>query len=324
MLNVHKNDPLMGCEIHKLSKNEWDDVKNEIMMIEHQFSDNLRDSEEDLRSILDYDDNVFLLLKKNDKIIGYAAGARLEKFQEIHGIKEDSHYGLDDTFYLESWIVEKNFRSTGLGTHLLNHLFLRVKSKKILYLSGHFADDYGEKLGGIQQMTFSEWYETNKRYKYCRIHLSEASWIESCKTMISIESILAGFSSVIFAVLFSLNFSETILFALLAIIPSIGLFIYSAEKSSDAIDERIPISYVKTLVYYNFAVVFLFVSMSIVVYDFIERTSIDLPDMLKFLILIAIAAGGSFRWFKDGVWLLRDDQKMEYLRALEKGMRFTV
>jgi len=322
-MNGIKDDPLVGCEIIQLKKDDWDDMMDDIIKIELEFQDRLRDSKEDLKLILNFSDSVFLLLKKDDKIIGYAAGSRLEDFKQIPGVKEDAHFGLNDTFYLESWIILKKYQNAGYGRHLLNHLFLKVKARKFSYLTGHFSKNYGVKLGGIQQITFPKWYGRN-RFKYCRIHLSEASWIESCKTMITVESILAGFTAVILAVLLSISSSEIIPFALFAIISSIGLFIYSAEKSTDAIDERVPITYINTLVYYNFAVTLLFIGMSIIIYDYIDRNITDWPFQFKLMILVFIAVGGSFRWVKDGIWLLDDDKKMEYLRALEKGMRFTV
>jgi ribosomal protein S18 acetylase RimI-like enzyme len=131
-----------GCDIVVVSKDEWDQYRSEIIQIENVFPSTLRDTESYLRSILDFDKPIFLVARIDGRPVGYLAGAALESFSEIPGVKQDPHCGMKDTIYLESHAVLEEFQSRGIGKFLMRNFVLRARQLDYQYIAAHVKQGF--------------------------------------------------------------------------------------------------------------------------------------------------------------------------------------
>src|SRR5207245_6606415 len=98
-----------------------------------------------LKTISNQGNSIFLIAKMDSKTVGYIAGGELEFFGQIRGVKEDAHFGVGDTAYIESLAVLSDYQGEGVAKYLMRAFLLRAKKKKFHYVSGHMRSGYAEK-----------------------------------------------------------------------------------------------------------------------------------------------------------------------------------
>ena len=307
-----------------LDPKDWPSVRDALMAIENSsFSETIADSAEDFEKMLKLNNSIFVIAECDRDIIGYAGGGRLEDFQEIPGVKEDLHFGLKDTFYIESFAVSEKFRGKGVGRGLMRALLLRVKKSGFRWTSAHGRADVVQRWGGMTTESFNDWYHTGKTFDYFRRDLSFGDWIESSKSMVLAESILAGFSAVVLSII-STQLSTNILVqvALAFEVGAVTLLILAAEETTDALDKRDLTTYARALVYYNFGVVLLLSGLASYLFQLSFGTQ-AVPTTLgpvafRVIALLLTTVLGWF-WLWDSVWLLFRKNRLEWVYALEFG-----
>ncbi len=314
--------PPDGCEIVEVKPGAWDSaLEQSIMNLESVFPPELMDPPSYLKSISEQQNAIFLVAKMEGKIVGYIVGGELERFGDISGVKEDAHFGIGDTVYAESIAVLPDYQGKGIGRHLLRAFLLRAHRKKFRYVAAHAPEGYAEKWGGTLFRQVGNYYGSNRTYEYFRREIRSGSWLEGCRSLMTVQAILSGFSATVLAVLFSVHLPGFGYPAIAFVIIALTLFIYSAEKSTDALDQLNPNVYVNSLVVYNFAVTFFLVgvSLSVLAYGLfywseITSSSIYLASILLGVFIPIIA---SLHWFIDGFWLLRRTNRLSLPSALE-------
>lgn len=112
----------IGARVHVLEKGEWQRLRADILAIERAtYEDGRRDSEEDLRQMVEGEDAFGLvLLRRTDhgeRVLGYAFGGPVEQYS-ADGPREDPMRGLRNTFYSANITVAGKERGAGLGLRL--------------------------------------------------------------------------------------------------------------------------------------------------------------------------------------------------------------
>ncbi len=195
----------VGLAIVKIEPGTWTTkLEQGIMNIEQVFPVSLQDSISYLKWIANLPDSVFLVAKMNDLIVGYTAGAKLEYFGDISGVTRDPHFGVEDTFYLESVAVLKSEQSKGVGKQLLRAILLRARKNNFRYISGHMRKGFAEKWRGVPLAQFADYYRTGEVYEYFRRELKFGSWTAGCRSVINVQAILAGFAALILVTLLTI------------------------------------------------------------------------------------------------------------------------
>lgn len=113
---------VVGARLHVLEKGEWNRFKADILAIERStYEEGRRDSEEDLRQMVEAEDGIGLVLIRRtdhgERVLGYAFGGPVEQYQ-ADGPRDDPMRGLGNTFYSANITVAANERGAGLGLRL--------------------------------------------------------------------------------------------------------------------------------------------------------------------------------------------------------------
>jgi len=318
-----------GCEILEVRPETWTrQFEQEIMKIEQVFPVSLRDTAAYLKWISELEDSVFLVAKMNDSIVGYVAGAGLEQFGDIPGTKQDPHFGVGDTVYLESFAVLGDYQGKGIGRQLIKAFLLRTKKKNFRFVSGHMHEGFAQRWRGISLQQFQDYYQTGQVFEYFRRELEFGTWAEGCKNMITVQAILAGFAGVVLASLLTISLPTTgglavliTIVAMLTIITAIGSLIYSVEKSTDALDQYDPNIYTDALVPYNLGVVLFLAGIALTFATYLTKlwSEGDLGSLYPVLLtaVVVVLAFSSAHWVEDFAWLLNKKNRRSYPASLE-------
>lgn len=119
--------------IKRIKVNEWQDVRKQVMNIEHKtFERALRYSEKDG----DYDsfkfkNSINLIIYEDNAAAGYLMSSCLEDDTRC---KNDSHYGMNDTLYIDSIAILPTYQGKGLGRKIFKKVLgLAEKSEEKKY-----------------------------------------------------------------------------------------------------------------------------------------------------------------------------------------------
>ena len=148
----------------------------EVVMIEvASFPVSIRDSASQLLQLAQSPLALFLLahLHPTNNVVGYLSAERLELFDDIPGVSQDSHFGLGDTVYLSSVAVLRPYRHQGIGMAMQKECLQLARHAGFKRVTAHVA------LGSLKRMrlvgraieAFSNWYGTEKTYEYIEIPL---------------------------------------------------------------------------------------------------------------------------------------------------------
>lgn len=312
-----------GYEILTVDKSNWDQLRAALLKIEEIFPNTLRDTEESLAAIMGYDRSIFLAVKVSDSVVGYIAGASLESFGQIPGVRQDPHFGVKDTIYLHSHGVIEKFQKQGIGKYLMRCFTLRAKALNFVYMSAHVRKGFATKWRGTSLREFPNWFGTGKTFEYYRRDLELGNWHEGCSNMITVQTILAGFSAIVLTLTLTTSLTSGNVLPIIPVVFSTVLFFYAAEKATDALDHRDPTPYVDALIPYNFAVVFLLVGLSMTILEYSQVFQLlkegSWLQMLGLGLALAIPIVASFHWMIDAFWLLKKRNRMVYLATMEFG-----
>jgi 4-aminobutyrate aminotransferase-like enzyme len=125
---------VLGARVIVLQAKEWDEYANKIVEIENAtYEDGRRDSEEELRRMVQGDGGVGVMLVRytdiGERVLGYAFGGPVEQYKS-DGPKTDVMNGRGNTFYSSNITVASSARSAGLGRRLKSAQVVRVSELK--------------------------------------------------------------------------------------------------------------------------------------------------------------------------------------------------
>lgn len=125
---------ILGARVVVLDPKEWDDYAEKIVEIENAtYEDGRRDSEDDLRRMVQGDGGVGVILVRytdiGERVLGYAFGGPVEQYKS-DGPKTDVMNGRGNTFYSSNITVAPSARSAGLGRRLKSAQVMRVAELK--------------------------------------------------------------------------------------------------------------------------------------------------------------------------------------------------
>lgn len=312
-------------EILLVTPEKWGEVKEDIMRIEQVFPNNIRDTEQFYETTVALKSAIFLVAKVDQEVVGYVIGAALENFKQIPGIKQDPYFGIGNTIYLESIAVASDYQGQGIGKHLRRHFILMAKKKGFSYIASHVPEGCSERWNGICLQLFPDWFGTGVPYEYFRRELEFGDWCKGCESMITVQTILAGFSAVILTVILTDLLPSMIPVSLVVIVAAIILFTISSERSTDALDLHSPAAYVKALIPYNFAVFFLLLGVAFTIFAYgAQMMTSDRTSSLPFTGAVIVTATvipiiSTYRWLVDGMWLMNRQNRLDYVASLKFG-----
>jgi ribosomal protein S18 acetylase RimI-like enzyme len=316
-------------EVSQISVSDWTDAfDKQITHIEEEaFPHTLGDTRHYLRKLVDLPGAVFIAAKVKGTIVGYAAGAKLENFGEVPGVKQDPHFDLEDTFYLESMAVLSEYQGKGIGKHLFSSIALRTRKNGFQYIAGHMKEGFAERWRGVPLAQFDNYYGTGETFEYFRRELKLGDWTEGCKSLITVQGIFAGFASVILVTLLTIPLAPeaktfpVIVAAIIATLTSIVLLIYSAERSTDALDHIDPHIYTNMLLYYNTGVTLFLIGIGLTVSLYVINLWLGgaIPQIyLALLIIIWLPIAFSMQhWIRDIIWLSKKANRRAYTLSFE-------
>jgi GNAT superfamily N-acetyltransferase len=316
-------------EISQISSSAWTDAfEKELMHIEEKaFPRTIGDSASYLGKLAKLPDAVFLVARMKGTMVGYAAGAKLENFEEVPGVRQDLHFDLEDTFYLESVAVIPEYQGKGIGKQLLRSIILRTKKKGFQYIAGHMKEGFAERWRGVPLAQFNNYYGTGKTFEYFRRELKLGDWVEGCKSLMTVQGIFAGFASIILVTLLTISLAPkagafpVTLAAIITTLTSIALLIYSAERSTDALDHADPLIYTDMLLFYNLGVTFFLVGIGLTVSSYMTNLwlgGIISGTYMIFLVVIWLPIAYSMQhWIRDIMWLSNKFNRRSYPLSFE-------
>jgi GNAT superfamily N-acetyltransferase len=320
-----------GCEIIDVQAKDWNtELEQSLMKIEEVFPEEVRDSPEYLKQLCEMSDSIFLIAKIRDFIVGYVAGAPLENFGTIPGVKQDPHFGIKDTIYIESIAVIREFQGKGVGKQLRRAFLLRASSKKFRFVTGHVKKGYAKRWSASTLQRFPNHYNTSETYEYFRRGLDFGSWIDGSRSLMTAAAVLGGFSATFLSSVLLITFTNIIFLTAPAIISGIlcitgatGSFIYSVERTSDAIDHQDPNIYTEALIPFNIGVILFFFGLSfeLIAYGAIHwlQGQTSLTFFIIFVLAAIILTATTVHWFRDLFWLLKEKNRLSYAASLEFG-----
>lgn len=308
----------------QMQQNQWPEMKDGIIDVEKaSFKSEIRETPSYLEDLVKKPRSIFVVALVKDRVVGYACGGPLEEFGHIPGVKEDLHYGLGDTFYITSFAVVENLRGRGIGKGLMRALALRLKNAGFRFMSAHMLRGMAESWNGTPLESYSNWYGTGETFEYFRRELSFGDWVDGCKSMLLVEATLTGFSAALLAFLVpSISLGTLVQVSLVLVAASAGMFAFSAEVSTDALDWRSLTTYASSLRWYNFATAFLLAGVAFLLFQLSYGTG-ALPTNVVFVafrgVALFLGALVCYVWLWDGLWLMFSSNRIEWALSQEFG-----
>jgi len=121
--------------VYRTEPKDWEKIKDSIMRIENSaFEPGVRQSEYDIWTTFADKRDICLIVvdKKTGEIVAYSMGAPLEDYSFL---KDDTHYGENDTIYIESTAVLPEYQNQGIGK-LLKEAFIEQAKTELLNRPG--------------------------------------------------------------------------------------------------------------------------------------------------------------------------------------------
>ena len=140
---------------------------------EISFPPTIRDSPSYLVKLAESSLQLFLLasVQPNQEIVGYLAAERLELFDDVPGIRGDSHFGLGDSIYLASVAVLDPYRHNGIAIAMTKTCISLAREQQFKRVTAHVRE------GSLQRMqlpgrvirSFPDWYQLGVTYDYIEL-----------------------------------------------------------------------------------------------------------------------------------------------------------
>jgi succinylglutamic semialdehyde dehydrogenase len=150
----------IGARVVRVAADEWERIRADVLAIESAtYEEGRRDSEPDLRRMLEDDGGLGLVLRRRtdhgDRILGYAFGGPVERYN-ADGPKEDPMRGTGNTFYSANITVAANERGAGLGlrlkraqVRLVSSIQREDKSPRYVFMTGRNRVGRTRQMAGI-------------------------------------------------------------------------------------------------------------------------------------------------------------------------------
>ena len=149
----------------------WPGLREGIIDIEQKsFPASIRDSVESLYELVCSSTSIFLALRfRSDRdVVGYVVADLLEKFPDIPGVATDPCFGRDNTIYVYSVAVQRDWSRRGLGVALQKECLRRASFRGIERATAHVRSGALDRmrLGGRVIASFKNWYDTGSTFDY--------------------------------------------------------------------------------------------------------------------------------------------------------------
>lgn len=142
---------------------------------EESFPPSIRDTTSYLIKLAESPLELFLVARvlPSKRIIGYLAAERLELFDDVPGVRDDSHFGLGDSVYLASVAVTQDHRHQGVGIAMEKECLTLSRAGTFVRVTAHVADGSLSRmrLNGRVIRSFDNWYSTGHEYDYIELPL---------------------------------------------------------------------------------------------------------------------------------------------------------
>ena len=154
---------MLGARVVVLASHEWDEYAEQIVSIEDAtYEDGRRDSEEDLRQMVQGEGGVGVMLVRytdvGERVLGYAFGGPVEQYKS-DGPRDDAMNGRNNTFYSSNITVASTARSAGLGRRLKSAQVIRVAEltradgqSRYHYMTGRNRLGFTKEMGAINRL----------------------------------------------------------------------------------------------------------------------------------------------------------------------------
>lgn len=145
--------PMMGgVSIEKLDSQNWAQYVSEIEKLENvTYEPSRQDSMEFLKSWLDQPKSVGLMMRYQNKLVGFCVGGPLE-YSDKDGCLQDVMRGLGNTLYSVDIIIEEAFQGKGLGYYLKEAQIHAAKALGYSYITGRNRVGFTSGIQKINQM----------------------------------------------------------------------------------------------------------------------------------------------------------------------------
>lgn len=159
--------------------NCWEKYGGQIVDIERVlYSSPLRESEDELRTICENPNAVFVLILDNDIVVGYICGEDVREYVWSGDEEYDAHLEEAGTLYVETFNVRPEFQGRGYGKMLLKTFIEEANKKAFKFISGHFSDNgpsihIAKKLGAKIRCTDVDYAGTGKTFHYAVIDIGD-------------------------------------------------------------------------------------------------------------------------------------------------------
>jgi GNAT superfamily N-acetyltransferase len=166
---------LVGQFIRVTAK-DWHRVKNHILRIERaSFVHSIMGSEHSLREAASSSTAITLLVvvERCAQPVAYAMANKLEEFDDLPGAKDDLHQGHEDTMYLSSVAVAREWRKRGLGSALEREVITIAHNNGFPRITAHIRSSahLDNHITKSVLHSFPNWYGTGEAFDYVELDL---------------------------------------------------------------------------------------------------------------------------------------------------------
>lgn len=162
----------------ELTRDNFKDYQDYILLYEQIYPEKIRSSQEDYIEMLLDDESIALVLEVDSRYAGSILGCPLEEEdRKLFNI----NIPLENTkvIYLYNIIIAPEYQGKGLGYGLLKEFIRVVKEKGYYVLVGHFRPNGSatliKKFGGEVKQVWSNWEDSGEDYLYCELDLKSVA-----------------------------------------------------------------------------------------------------------------------------------------------------
>lgn len=157
-------------DLFALSPSDWDQFASAIVQLEREnFPPGLQDRPADLRALVESPTSIVIGVRTEDgRLGGYIASDVLECFGDVPGIRDDSHWGHQDTHYIASVVIRHNLRHRGIATALTRQCVRAAYDRGFRRVTAHMRAGAANKIddGARVLGSYSNWYGTGRVFEY--------------------------------------------------------------------------------------------------------------------------------------------------------------
>ena len=174
----------MAVDIEILDRPAWQQYADSIMRLENTtYEASRQDSRQYFSSMVENPRSVCVLALSSQKVVGFCFGGPLEDFAGVHGIRDDAHWGENNTLYSADLTVAPRYQGQRIGLRLKEAQMRWARACGYRYITGRnrvgLADpmwQLNQKLGACQVQVFENSYSDGPEPRdaiYYRIELTE-------------------------------------------------------------------------------------------------------------------------------------------------------